>query len=228
MKHLNLRAYLAEALGTFALVLIGTSTPVLTATLGVVNPVATAVATGLILMVMIYALGHLSGGHFNPAVSLGFLIRKDLSWKDFGFYTVFQIIGAIIGSLCLGLFIGDFSNLAATDLSPQLANPQILTGLAVEIILTFLFVTVILAVTSYKQYENVVGLVIGLTLTALIFAGIGYTGAGFNPARSIGPALLQGGSALSNLWIYIIGPLVGSSLAAFTHLALFPKTKQAS
>ncbi len=223
MKQFNLRAYLAEALGTFSLVFIGTSTPVLTATLGVVNPVATAFATGLVVMVMIFAVGHISGGHFNPAVSLAMVIRKDLSWKDFAFYVIFQLLGAFLGSLFLGLFLGDFSNLAATNLSPALATPAALIGLLVEIILTFLFVTVILAVTANKHYEKFVGVVIGLALTAFIFAGIGYTGAGFNPARSIAPAILQGGSALSNLWLYIVGPFIGGALAAFAHLVLFKK-----
>ncbi len=225
MKNLKLRAYFAEALGTFALVFVGTSTPILTSVLGVVNPVATALATGLIVMVMIYAVGHISGGHFNPAVSLAMVIRKDLSWKDFGFYVVFQLFGAFIASLFLGIFIGSFSNLAATDLSASLADPAVLVGLLVEVILTFLFVTVILAVTANEKYSNVVGLVIGLALTALIFAGIGYTGAGFNPARSIAPAILQGGSALTNLWLYIVGPLVGGMLAAFVHIELFKKPK---
>lgn len=225
MKSFNLRAYLSETLGTFSLVFVGTSTPVLTATITGVNPVATAFATGLILMVMIYAVGRFSGAHFNPAVSFAFAIKKDLSWKDFGLYVLFQLLGAFIASLFLGLFLGDFTNLAATNLSSALAEPAVFIGLLVEIILTFLFITVILSVTADKKHEPFVGLVIGLTLTALIFAGINYTGAGFNPARSIAPAVLQGGSALSNLWLYIVGPLVGGMLAAFAHIALFKKSK---
>ncbi len=224
MKIIHVRAYLAEALGTFALVFVGTSTPVLTATLGVVNPVATALATGFIVMVMIFTVGHISGGHFNPAVSLAMVIRKDLSWKDFSLYVVFQLIGAFLGSIFLGLFLGDFTNLAATNLSPSLAEPALLTGLLVEIVLTFLFITVILAVTANKHYEKFVGVIIGFALIAVIFAGIGFTGAGYNPARSIAPAVLQGGAALSNLWLYIVGPLIGGALAAFVHLTLFKNT----
>ena len=225
MKSFNLRAYFSEMLGTFALVFVGTSTPILTASAGVVNPVATALATGFIVMVMIYSLGRFSGAHFNPAVSLAFLIKKDLIWKDFSLYILFQLIGAFLGSLFVGLFLGSFSNLAATDLSPLLASPPLLVGLLVEIVLTFLFITVILSITADQKHEHVVGLVIGFSLMAVIFAGINYTGAGFNPARSIAPALLQGGSALSHLWLYIVGPLLGGALAAVTHLLLFKHTK---
>ena len=222
MKNFNLRAYLAEALGTFALVFVGTSAAILTGTLGL-NPVAIALAFGFTVVVMAFSIGQISGAHLNPAVSLGFAIRKDLSWKDFGFYVLFQIIGAFVGSLLLGLFLGDFTNLAATDLSPALAAPAVLMGLVVETVLTFLFVTVILGVTANEKYAPFAGLIIGLALAAMIFAGVGYTGAGFNPARSIAPAVLQGGSALSNLWLYIVGPLLGSALAAFAHIALFNK-----
>ncbi len=225
MKSLNLRAYFAEALGTFALVFVGTSTPILTATAGIVNPVATALATGLIVLVMIYSLGRFSGGHFNPAVSLAMTIRKDISWKDFGFYVLFQLVGAFIASLFVGLFLGSFSNLAATDLSPLLASPAIVVGLVIETVLTFLFITVILSVTADKKYESFVGLAIGFALMAVIFAGINYTGAGFNPARSIAPAILQGGSALTNLWIYIVGPFIGGALAAYVHRLLFKTQK---
>ena len=224
MKSFNLRAYLAESLGTFALVFVGTSTALLTAIL-VINPVAIAFAFGFTVLIMAYSIGQISGAHLNPAVSLGFAIRKDLSWKDFFFYVLFQVIGALIASLLLGIFVGSFNNLAATDLSIVLADPAWLVGLLVETILTFLFVTVILAVTANEKAKPFAGFVIGIALMAMIFAGIGYTGAGFNPARSIGPALLQGGSALTNLWIYIVGPFLGSALAAYVHLALFKKSK---
>ena len=227
MKSFNLRAYLAEALGTFALVFVGTSAALLTATL-VINPVAIAFAFGFTVIVMAFSIGHISGAHLNPAVSLGFAIRKDLSWKDFFFYILFQIAGAFVASLLLGLFLGSFTNLAANDLSPLLASPAALVGLLVETILTFLFVTVILAVTANEKTAPFAGLIIGLSLTAMIFAGIGYTGAGFNPARSIAPALLQGGSALNNLWLYIVGPFLGSALAAFVHMALFKKPESQS
>ncbi|MFV0558022.1 MAG: MIP/aquaporin family protein [Enterococcus sp.] len=209
----NLRKYLAELIGTFMLVFVGTGTVVIaqgdTLTIGL--------AFGLTVTMMAYALGNVSGGHFNPAVTLAMLINKRLASKDGLFYILCQFIGASIASAFLALFI------SATDLPMdsfgQTDFTTISAGLAFtfETVITFLFVFVILMVTS-KKYGNstMAPLAIGLTLSFLIIVALNLTGGSLNPARSFGPAIFAGGSALTHYWVYLLAPLLGAGIAAFT------------
>jgi|SRR5690554_51523 len=210
---MNYKAYLAEFIGAFALVLVGSTAVVLNLELSSI-----ALAFGLILMSMIYALGATSGGHFNTAVSFGMALTKRLSWKDFVYYAIFQLLGSLIAVLCLVPFVGDLSNLGANmingDFGGQTGLLVLLLGVLVEVVGTFLFVFVILRVTKEPNLKNVAGLIIGLTLTALIYFAGPITNAGFNPIRSIFPALFQGGRAIEELWIFIVGPMIGAFLAA--------------
>src|SRR5690554_6297092 len=210
---MKLKAYLAEFIGAFALVLVGSTAAVLNLELSSI-----ALAFGLILMAMIYAVGSTSGGHFNPAVSFAMALTKRLSWKDFGFYSLFQLLGSLIAVLCLVPFVGSLSNLGANqifgDFGGQPTVLILLLGLLVEVIGTFLFVFVILRVTKEPNLKNLAGMIIGLTLATLIYFAGPLTNAGFNPVRSIFPALFQGGKALEELWIFIVGPMVGAFLAA--------------
>ena len=182
------------------------------------NVVATALAFGLSIVAMAYSIGNISGCHVNPAVSLGMLIAKKMSLKDFICYVIAQIIGAIIAAAILGVLLNNFAALGANGYGAegQLAT-NVWIALLVECILTFIFVLAILGVTSKKEYSNVAGLVIGLTLVLVHLLGIAFTGTSVNPARSLGPALLQGGDALCQVWVFIVAPLVGAALASILH-----------
>lgn len=210
---MKIKSYMAEFMGAFALVLVGSTAAVLNNELSSI-----ALAFGLILMAMIYAVGKVSGGHFNPAVSFAMLLTKRMNVKDFGMYVLFQLLGSLIAVLCLVPFVGDLSNLGANeifvDFGGQTTLLILLLGVLVETVGTFLFVFVILRVTKNPDLKNLAGLIIGLTLTTLIYFAGPLTNAGFNPIRSIFPALFQGGTALEQLWIFIVGPMIGAFLAA--------------
>jgi len=218
-----MKKYIAEFFGTFVLVLIGCGVAVATSA----NVIATSLAFGLSIVAMAYSIGNISGCHVNPAVSLGFLITKKLSLKDFIGYVIAQIIGALLAAAILGVLFSSFNNLGANGFG---AEGQLATNmwgaLLIETILTFIFVTAILGVTSKDSYGNIAGIVIGLTLVLVHLIGISFTGTSVNPARSLGPALLQGGEALSQVWVFIIAPLVGGALASLFHKFLNTEKKK--
>lgn len=209
-----MKKYIAEFVGTFVLVMVACGVAVVTEA----NVIATALAFGLAIVAMAYSIGNISGCHVNPAVSLGFLIAKKLSVKDFIGYVIAQILGALVGALILGILLGSFSSLGANGYGAdgQLAT-NVWIALLIETILTFIFVTAILGVTSKEQYSNIAGIVIGLTLVLVHLIGISFTGTSVNPARSLGPALLQGGTALTQVWVFIVAPLIGGALASLFH-----------
>jgi len=217
MKRNNLRAYLAECIGTFVLVLFGCGVAVISGG----NLVATALAFGLVIVAMAYSIGNVSGCHINPAVSFSMALLKKISWKECGFYVIAQTIGGFLGSLTLWLILGNNGNLGANAVNDNVIVATgfsgLLIGLLVEIVLTFVFILTILGVTDKVENKVVVGLVIGFALTLVHLLGINLTGTSVNPARSLAPAILQGGVALSQIWIFIVGPLLGSALAAFTY-----------
>lgn len=200
-----MKKYISELLGTFVLVLVGCGTAVYTNA----DVVATSLAFGLSIVALAYSIGNVSGCHVNPAVSLAMLINKKMNIKDFIFYVISQIIGAFVATLVLGFVFNSFDKLGANSF-----DTRILVALIIETILTFIFILSILGVTSKKEYSNVSGLVIGLTLVLVHLLGIHFTGTSVNPARSIAPAVLQGGTALSQLWVFIVAPLFGSLLAS--------------
>lgn len=210
-----MKKYFAEFLGTAVLVLVACGVAAAT---GCIFPesgyVATALAFGLTLTAIIYTIGSVSGAHVNPAVSFGVTLSGRMSWKDCGFYVLAQFLGAIVGAALLGVMMGSFASLGANTFGSagQLAGDMWIAMLA-EIILTFIFVAVILNSTSKKEYAAVAGLAIGLTLVAVHLVGIPFTGTSVNPARSFGPALLQGGIALEQVWLFIVAPLIGGALA---------------
>ena len=200
-----MKKYFCEAIGTAVLVLFGCGTAILTG-----NTVAIALAFGLSIVAMAYSIGNVSGCHINPAVSLAMLITKQISIKDFIGYVISQILGAIAGSAILGLILGSFEKLGANGF----VDGKLLAAFLTEVILTFIFITAILGVTSKKENGHTVGIVIGLTLVLVHLFGIAITGTSVNPARSIGPAIFVGGSALKQLWVFILAPLVGSAIAS--------------
>ena len=217
-----MKKYIAELVGTFVLVLVGCGVAVVTNA----NVVATSLAFGLSIVAMAYSIGNISGCHVNPAVSLGMLISRKMNFKDFVGYVIGQIIGAIAAAAVLGVLLSSFSALGANGYGAegQLAT-NVWIALLVECILTFIFVLAILGVTSKKEFSNVAGLVIGLTLVLVHLLGIAFTGTSVNPARSLGPALLQGGDALCQVWVFLVAPLVGAALASILHIFVFTEKK---
>ena len=213
-----MKKYLCELIGTAVLVFFGCGTAVVTGG----NLVATSLAFGLSIVAMAYVIGDVSGCHVNPAVSLAMFINKKLDKKDFIWYVIAQIVGAICGTLFLYLVLSSSTigveNLGANGYgSMSLVKLNLFGAIVTEIILTFVFIFTILGVTSDKKKDNISGIVIGLTLTFVHIIGINLTGTSVNPARSLAPALILGGKALSQVWIFIISPLIGSALAAVTY-----------
>ena len=225
-----MKKYLAEMFGTMVLVLMGCGAAV---SLGCSNAdpetvVGTAFAFGLAVVAMAYTIGGISGCHINPAITLGCFLTGRMNSKDCGMYMLFQVIGAIIGSAILFALTAS-SGLVGTGANDLQANgvdtiPAI-GGLLAEIVFTCVFVLVVLGATSKTNgaTNNFAGLAIGLSLVLVHLCCIRYTGTSVNPARSICPALFQGGSALANLWIFIVGPFVGAALAAGIWKAIEPE-----
>ena len=213
----NIKKMIAEFVGTCVLVVFGCGVAIVSGA----DLVATSLAFGLVIVAMAYSVGNVSGCHINPAVSFGMLVAGKMKLVEFFEYICAQFLGAIAGAGILCAFFGCESGLGANACNPELVINEKLTvsieqwqGLVAEIILTFVFVFAILGVTSKKEFGSAAGIVIGLALTLVHLLGISITGTSVNPARSFGPALLAGGDALSQIWIFILGPLVGACLAA--------------
>jgi len=217
----KLKKAVAEFIGTFVLVLLGCGTA-MTVGCDAANGggyVLTALAFGLVIVAMAYSIGNVSGCHINPAVSLAMLISGKMTASDFAVYLVAQFAGATAGAAVLkGIFaLGGLTDKTGALGSNGLCGGSIAASIIVEVLLTFVFVIAILGVTSKVENGSVAGIVIGLTLTLVHILGIGLTGTSVNPARSFGPAILAGGDALKNLWIFIVAPLAGAALAAVVY-----------
>lgn len=222
-----MKKYLAELVGTFVLTLLGCGTAVsLACGSDTASVVGTAIAFGLSVVAMAYTIGGISGCHINPAISFGLCLSGKLSVKDTVCYIIFQIIGAILAAAVLYALVATSPELAlGTKTGANACSGTVLNGLIAEIVLTTLFVLVVLGATSKTNgaTNNFAGLAIGLSLILIHLVGIHYTGTSVNPARSIGPALFEGGKALSELWVFIVGPLVGGALAALIWKVIEPK-----
>lgn len=221
-----MKKYLAEMIGTMVLVLMGCGSAVFAGNIagavgGGVGTIGVAMAFGLSVVAMAYTIGKISGCHINPAITLGFWISKRMSSKDAGMYMLFQIIGAIIGSTILYALIttGSHNGPTATG-SNSYQEGQMLQAFIAETIFTFIFVLVVLGTTSKGATSKFAGLAIGLSLILIHIVCIPITGTSVNPARSIGPALFEGGIALSQLWLFIVAPLLGAALSAFAWTAI--------
>lgn len=212
-----MKKYTSEFIGTLILVLFGTGVAVVSAG----NIIATSLAFGLAIIADFYMFSNISGCHVNPAVSLAMLLLDKMSIKDFLNYVISQILGALAGAgILYGILkttqIGtDFLGTNGfSDLS--VVNITLIGALIVEIILTFVFVLTILSVTNDQKKSHYSGIIIGLTLIFIHMFSIVLTGTSVNPARSLAPALIEGGKALSQVWLFIIAPLIGSILAVYT------------
>jgi len=215
----------AEFFGTLVLVLMGCGSAVLAGANGTtsVGILGIAFAFGLSVVAMAYAIGHISGCHINPAISIGMVVAGRMPAKEAAIYIVAQILGAIAGAGLLFLIASgkDGYSVAANGLGQDgyaAASPggyNLLSGFVAETVFTFIFLLVIFGSTSTKNiHGGFAGLAIGLSLVLIHIVGIPVTGVSVNPARSIGPALLVGGTAISQLWLFILAPILGSVLSA--------------
>ncbi|MBQ8467893.1 MAG: MIP family channel protein [Prevotella sp.] len=214
-----MKKYLAEMVGTFVLTFLGCGAAVALGCGGdTASIVGTAIAFGLAVVAMAYTIGGISGCHINPAITLGCFLTGRMNSKDCGMYMLFQIIGAILAAAVLSLVVctADPDPVLTTKTGANACSYGVLNGLIVEAVLTCIFVLVVLGATSKTNgaTNNFAGLAIGLSLILIHLVGIHFTGTSVNPARSIGPALFEGGLALEQLWVFIVGPFVGAACAA--------------
>jgi aquaporin Z len=206
---------IAELIGTFILVFIGTGAAVLSGK--VIGTLGIAIAFGLTIVAAAYSIGVISGAHLNPAVSIAMFINGRLAIEELITYVVAQVLGAFLGTAALSYLLQNAGK-SVVNLGQNLFN-NVNAGEAfiVEILLTFIFVLVIVTVTSKKFGQpSLAGFIIGFTLTMIHFVGVPLTGMSANPARSLAPAVFVGGIALSEVWVFILAPIVGGILAALT------------
>ncbi|OPX62823.1 MULTISPECIES: aquaporin Z [unclassified Methanoregula] len=219
--------YLAELIGTFVLVFIGCGSAVIAGK--EVGFLGISLAFGIAVLVMVYAIGPISGCHINPAITIAMLVNGKITSKDAGVYIICQCIGAIIAAVLLLVIMSGLPsyNIAVNGLGQNgygEASPggfPLMSGLIAEVILTFIFLMVIFGATSKAAPAGFAGIAIGLSLAIIHIVGIPVTGVSVNPARSLGPALLVGGTALAQLWLFIVAPIIGAVLAAVVWKYLF-------
>lgn len=205
-----MKKYLAEMIGTMVLVLMGCGSAVIAG--NDVGTLGIAVAFGLSVVAMAYAIGKVSGCHINPAITLGLLVAGKINSKDAGMYMIFQVIGAFIGSAILYVITCDMG--ISGSGANMFKEGALLSAFVAEAVFTCIFVLVVLGVTSKGAENSFAGLAIGLALVLVHIVCIPITGTSVNPARSIAPAVFHGGQALSQLWLFIVAPFVGAILAA--------------
>ncbi len=222
----------AEFLGTFWLVFGGCGSAVLAAAfpeLGI-GFTGVALAFGLSVLTMAYAVGTLSGGHFNPAVSVGLAVAGRFNSKDLVPYVIVQVVAAVVASAVLYVIvsgkadfagIGGFATNGYGDASP--GKYGMASALVTEVVLTFMFLMIILGSTHGRAPVGFAPIAIGLALTLIHLISIPVTNTSVNPARSTGPALFVGGVALQQLWLFWLAPIVGAALAGFVHKTLLEK-----
>jgi aquaporin Z len=222
----------AEVLGTFVLVFFGVGSVFASGFAGGGGNggayAAVGLSFGFAVLVMAYAVGRISGGHFNPAVSVGAAMSGRISWVQAGMYSAAQVVGAVVASIVLFLVV------VSTDTGYEFGDGLGANGfgdhggvawwgaIIVEMVCTAVFLYVILAVTDTRnQNQALAPLAIGISLAMIHFAAMGFTGTSVNPARSIGPALFSGGDAIIQLWLFILAPLAGASIAGLTYPLVF-------
>jgi aquaporin Z len=219
--------FFAECAGTFILVLGGCGTAVFASSQDFVGILGVALAFGLTIVAAAYGIGHISGAHLNPAVSLGIWASGRMPGKDLLPYICAQIIGAIVAASVIFLIvsnkagfngIGGFAANGYGDHSP--GGYGLLAALVAEVVLTFVFLLVILGATDQRAPAGFAGLAIGLTLALIHLISIPITNTSVNPARSISQAVFVGGWALEQLWLFILAPIVGAILAGFVYKSI--------
>ena len=205
------RVLAAEFIGTFALVFAGAGAIMVDATTGALGHVGVAISFGLVIMVMIYAVGHVSGAHFNPAVTLAFALTRHFPWPRLAGYWAAQVLGALVAAAILRGSLGDVAHVGAT--LPSGSQRQ---SFLWEVVLTFFLMFVIMAVaTDTRAVGEAAAIAIGGTVGLDAMFGGPISGASMNPARSIGPAVVSGD--LHALWLYITAPILGAAIGALAY-----------
>ncbi len=239
---MQIRKFASELLGTAILVFFAVGIATLSFGFGLfgLSPAAgvvmTALGFGLVLLVLVYALGPISGCHVNPAVTLGFVLSRRMVLAEAIGYWIAQFLGGILGALALWAVLHGSRaySVASTGLGADGWGAHSMIGLglggafAAEVILTFLFVLIVLASTSHAATASFAGLAIGMALALVHLLGVPLTGTSVNPARSLGPALIVGGDALRQVWLFLIAPLVGGAFAAMVSRGLIGGRRSAA
>ena len=218
----ELRRLVAEAVGTFALVFAGCGAIMVDSDTGALGHVGVAISFGLVIMVMIYAVGHISGAHFNPAVTLGFALTRHFPLPRVGLYWAAQMAGALVAALLLRASLGNVAGVGVT--LPSGSDGQAFLW---EAVLSFFLMFVIMAAaTDTRAVGEAAAIAIGGTVGLDAMFGGPVTGASMNPARSLGPAIASG--ELSSIWVYLAAPLLGAAAAAFVYQFLRTGESQAA
>lgn len=208
MNRELIRPAAAELVGTYALVTAGCGAIMVNAQTGALTHVGIALTFGLIITVMIAATGHLSGAHFNPAVTIAFAVTRHFPWREVVYYVVAQLIGALLGAVTLRLLIGDIAALGAT-----VPSGSALQAFGLEVLLTAVLMFVIISVaTDTRAIGSPAALAIGFTVALDALWGGPISGASMNPARSLGPALIAG--IWESQWVYLLAPIIGAAIGA--------------
>lgn len=221
-----LKKLTAEVFGTFVLVFFGCGSAVIGASAAIgengIGYAGISLAFGLAIVAAAYSIGAISGAHLNPAVSLGMVTAGRMSFSDFAGYAAAQVVGAVLGAGVLMVVASGSASwgggLGSNGWGPgYLGEYSMLSTLVFEFVATFVFVTVILGATGKGSAVGFAGLAIGLTLVMIHLVGINASGVSVNPARSIGPAIFEGGRALSQVWLFILAPLAGGAVAGVVY-----------
>ncbi|MFF9479035.1 MIP family channel protein [Streptomyces sp. NPDC014733] len=227
METTETRTLLSEFLGTLLLVFFGVGAVVLAGEY--IGTFGIALSFGFVMLAMVYAIGPISGSHINPSVTMGMLVARRITLRTAVEYWIAQVLGAIVGAAVLFLVAKQIPGLRTSESFGSngwgdRSAVHLNTGGAfvVEIVLTFAFVFVVLSVTHKVAAVGFAGLPIGLALGMVHLVGIPLTGTSVNPARSIGPALFAGGAAITQLWMFIVAPLIGGAIAALVHRYTHP------
>lgn len=225
---------MAEAIGTFWLALGGCGSAVLAAAFPQfgIGLLGVSFAFGLTVLTMAYAIGHISGCHLNPAVSVGLMVGKRFPASDLPGYIVAQVLGAIVGAGTLyliasgkaGFELGGFASNGYGEHSP--GSYSLMAAFIAEVVLTFMFLIIILGATDSRAPQGFAPIAIGLGLTLIHLIGIPVTNLSVNPARSTGPAIFVGGWALAQLWLFWVAPIVGAALAGVVYPIVAGSQKQ--
>jgi aquaporin Z len=215
-----MKKYTAELIGTLALVLVGCGSAVIDG--GYIGVLGVAFAFGLIVLAMVYAIGSISGCHINPAVTVGMLVAGKIKGRDAIFYIIFQCIGAIAGAAILWAIASglDGYSLSTAGLGQNGFGDNSPTGYSLaacfitEVVMTAIFLFAILGATHKDAPKGFAGIAIGFTLVLIHLVSIPITNTSVNPARSLGPAVFVQGDALTQLWLFIVAPIIGGIIAA--------------
>lgn len=212
-----MKKYFAEMIGTMVLVLMGCGSAAISCNYpdAGIGFAGVSLAFGLSVLIMVYAIGPISGCHINPAITFAMWMNKKISGKDTLLYILSQVVGGFIGAGLLALIVGSCEGLAVNSVDPYGLGYTTTQAVITEVVMTCIFLLVIFGATSEKAPAGFAGVAIGLSLALIHLVSIPVTNTSVNPARSLAVAVLDGGAGMTDLWIFILAPLVGAGIAAY-------------